>query len=179
MEPGAGLQGKPLTPASDIYSLAVILYEVLTGKLPFDAKSAMDYIQLHVMQKPIPLGQRVAGRTFPPLLEQIMDRALAKRSEERFSSAADFGAALQAVLDGAARLPAVLTAPTVPIVTHPQSPPLTNGASSAGRRPSPRRPSALEPLGEYEDASSRRGHRVPGAGRHVLALALMKLVAKG
>ena len=72
-------QGKTLTPASDIYSLAVILYEVLTGKLPFDAKSAMDYIQLHVTGKPIPLSQRVPGRRFPPLLEQIMDRALAKQ----------------------------------------------------------------------------------------------------
>src|SRR5688572_23249870 len=37
-------QGKTLTPASDIYSLAVILYEVLTGKLPFDAKNPMEYI---------------------------------------------------------------------------------------------------------------------------------------
>jgi serine/threonine-protein kinase len=169
-------QGKPLTPASDVYSLAVILYEVLTGKLPFDAKSAMDFIQLHVTAKPIPLGQRVAGRTFPPLLEQIMDRALAKRCEERFSSAADFGSALQAVIDGAARLPAVLTAPTVPVVTHPQLPPLTNGASGGH---------AGEPGAALAPGASSNTKMLVGVAIGflvlgvVLALVLMKLVAKG
>ncbi len=98
-------QGKTLTPASDVYSLAVILYEVLTGKLPFEAKSAMDYIQMHVTGRPIPLNQRVAGMSFPPLLEQVMDRALAKREQDRFASAADFAAAMQAVLQGASALP--------------------------------------------------------------------------
>jgi eukaryotic-like serine/threonine-protein kinase len=97
-------QGKSLTPASDIYSLAVILYEVLTGKLPFDAKSPMDYIQLHVTGKPVPLNQRAPGKVFPPLLEQVIERALAKRPEERFSSAADFASAMQQVLEGAEQL---------------------------------------------------------------------------
>jgi serine/threonine protein kinase len=101
-------QGKTLTPASDIYSIATILYEVLTGKLPFDAKSAMDYIQLHVMAKPIALNQRVPGKTFPLLLEQIIDRALAKRPEDRFASAAEFALALQAVQQGSTQLPANL-----------------------------------------------------------------------
>jgi serine/threonine-protein kinase len=101
-------QGKTLTPGSDVYSLACILYEVLTGKLPFDAKSAMDYIALHVTGKPIPLNQRVPGKTFPPLLEQIVHRALAKRPEERFATAADFGTAMQWVLNGASQLPAYL-----------------------------------------------------------------------
>jgi serine/threonine protein kinase len=98
-------QGKALTPGSDIYSLAVILYEVLTGKLPYDAKSAMDYIQLHVTGKHVPLSQRVPGRVFPPLLDQIMDRALAKKPEDRYSSAADFALAMQMVLQGATQLP--------------------------------------------------------------------------
>src|SRR5579862_7385834 len=101
-------QGRALTPASDVYSLAVILYEVLTGKLPFEAKNAMDYIQLHVTGKPVPLNQRVPGKTFPALLEQIVHRALAKHPEERFASAADFGTAMQWVLNGAAQLPAHL-----------------------------------------------------------------------
>jgi len=121
-------QGKTLTPASDVYSLAVILYEVLTGKLPFDAKSAMDYISLHVTGRPIPLSQRVPGRTFPPLLDQIMDRALAKRSEDRYPSAAEFGQALQHVMQGATQLPPhlmqapSLDAPTAPIAFAPPPP---------------------------------------------------------
>jgi len=109
-------QGKTLTPASDQYSLAVILYEVLTGKLPFEAKSAMDYLSLHVTGKPIPISQRVAGKTFPPLLEQIFDRALSKKVEDRFGSMSELGAALQAVLDGKQALPSQPGTPPAPAV---------------------------------------------------------------
>jgi serine/threonine protein kinase len=108
-------QGKALTPASDVYSLAVILYEVLTGRLPFDAKSAMDFIQLHVTGTPIPLNQRVAGRTFPTLLEDVIARALSKRPEDRFASAEHFAAALQAILAGCEELPAHVAALAAPL----------------------------------------------------------------
>jgi serine/threonine-protein kinase len=139
-------QGKPLTAASDVYSLAVILYEVLTGKLPFDAKSAMDYIQLHVTGKPIPINQRVQGKTFPPLLEQVIDRALAKRAEDRFGSAADFANALKAVLSGASRLPNELRAgaPPEPRAAAPpaQAPPPSMNLPAPGA-PSPRSPAVV------------------------------------
>jgi eukaryotic-like serine/threonine-protein kinase len=53
----------------------------------------------------VPLSQRVPGRVFPPLLDQIMDRALAKKAEDRYASAADFAQAMQMVLQGATQLP--------------------------------------------------------------------------
>jgi serine/threonine-protein kinase len=141
-------QGKTLTPASDIYSIATILYEVLTGKLPFDAKSAMDYIQLHVMAKPIPLNQRVPGKTFPLLLEQIIDRALAKRPEDRFTSAAEFAQALQAVLQGSVQLPANLQLPsdavTVP-AGHIATADVERAVAHARGGPPPPAPNAKTP----------------------------------
>ncbi len=98
-------QGKSLTPGSDIYSLAVILYEVLTGKLPFDAKNPMEFIQLHVTTKPKPINERVPGKTFPPLLWTVLSHALEKKSEDRYQSAAEFAHALAAVLAGATEVP--------------------------------------------------------------------------
>jgi len=99
-------RGKTLTSASDIYSLAVILYEILTGRLPFQAKTPLEYIHLHQTQAPIPISERVSGRTFPPLLWTALGKALQKRPEDRFASAAQFADALAAVLHGATALPA-------------------------------------------------------------------------
>ncbi len=87
-------QGLTLDRRSDIYSLAIILYEALTGKLPFDARSSMEYIQLHVTKPPIPLDQRVPDKTFPPGLGDVIAKALAKQPDDRWSTAAEFAAAL-------------------------------------------------------------------------------------
>jgi eukaryotic-like serine/threonine-protein kinase len=88
-------QGKTLDARSDIYSLAVILYEVLTGKLPFSARTPMEYIQKHVTEAIIPLSDRVPDRKFPRELGDVLAKALAKRPEDRYQSAAEFAEALR------------------------------------------------------------------------------------
>ncbi len=92
-------QGKTLDPRSDVYSLAVILYELLTGKLPFDARTPMEFIGLHVQATPIPLAERAPGNEYPIGLQDVLDRALAKKPEDRFQSAAEFAAALRSIVN--------------------------------------------------------------------------------
>jgi eukaryotic-like serine/threonine-protein kinase len=129
-------QGRTLTPASDIYSLAVILYELLTGKLPFEARTPIEFLQLHVTAKPIPLSERVPGKTFDPALGEVMSVALRKKPEERYASGGQFSAALRPFVPGFQAFTAAASV-IAPSASTPGAPPVS--ATSGVALVAPRR----------------------------------------
>lgn len=87
-------QGHAVTAASDLYSIGVMLYEMLAGRLPFEGDSAVSVALKHLSEAPPPISQ--FRPDVSPALESVVMAALAKDPAHRWQSADDFAEALQA-----------------------------------------------------------------------------------
>jgi eukaryotic-like serine/threonine-protein kinase len=132
-------QGHAVTAASDLYSIGVMLYEMLAGRLPFEGDSAVSVALKHLSEQPAPISQ--FRPDVSPALESVVMAALAKDPAHRWQSADDFAEALQAAgtqlqygttaQDTAAFAPVPVTAAPPPVLPPP---PPTEPPPEHGRR---------------------------------------------
>ncbi|NDJ85037.1 MAG: serine/threonine protein kinase [Chloroflexi bacterium] len=84
-------------PATDQYSLGLIVYELLAGRVPFEAPTPHRLMYKHLEEPPPPLISN-NNRDFPPALDEIINRVLAKEPDERFESCTAFARAFESAI---------------------------------------------------------------------------------
>lgn len=144
------IQGKPATAASDIYAIGAILYEILTGRVPFDGATPEAVAAKQVQEPPTP--PRQVNERLPAAIDAFVLRALAKDPALRYSTARELGAALTSyrqLADG--RTASVPRPPADRAVDHPPV-----AAMPVSPRPTVRPPRPA-PLVPSEPVRARQG----------------------
>jgi serine/threonine-protein kinase len=121
-------RGETLDGRSDIYSLGVIFFELLTARLPFPRCKPMEYIAHHINTPPFKVSEVQPELGLPRSLDSILGRALEKKRENRYQSAREFAEAVQAVLPHGPRTAAMRAVPLS------QAPETTQRTSTAAVR---------------------------------------------
>jgi serine/threonine protein kinase len=155
--------GRAPSPASDVYGLGVVFYEMLTGQLPFIASTAAELSNMHRTAMPMPPSQ--INPKIPPAVEQACLKVLSKEPSARYRTADQFGRVLISISkalkappipvapsksrtienDHPSNLPSPSTIQTQPIVVTKSPPAASVPAPAYPPNPSPMLPSSIKP----------------------------------
>ncbi len=91
-------RGDEVDARCDVYAAGVMLYELLTGSVPFESSTPIGMMTAHLMQDPPPPSNRAPTRSISPALEAVVLHALAKRASDRYPSAVALSEALERAL---------------------------------------------------------------------------------
>lgn len=142
-------QGQSPTPASDVYSIGIMLYEALAGRLPFDGRTAADLARQHMTAPPPPLHEINPSVTLQ--LEGIINRALAKDPAQRYRDADQLARILQSYLQQGQEQTYVGTGPVPtmlgPGTQRPAPPATVSGDPSVMPRANAARSQPAQPRG--------------------------------
>jgi len=89
-EQAMGMKSEELDARSDIYALGITAYEMLTGRVPFHSDTPIGYLAKHIMEEAPLLRTTAPGLLWPPELERVISKALAKDRDQRHASVLDF-----------------------------------------------------------------------------------------
>jgi eukaryotic-like serine/threonine-protein kinase len=157
--------GQPIGATSDIYSLGIMTYEMLTGRLPFAGNTAWELASQHMTARPPPLETQPNGALLPPGMREAIMRCLEKAPEARFATVMQFydglratGSAMQeapATMANGGRMKTEMAAPAM----SPMSPMASYGAPPPQQQQAPASPA----YGAYVAPTASQGYGAPPA----------------
>jgi formylglycine-generating enzyme required for sulfatase activity len=92
-EQASGMRSEELDARSDVYSLGIVAYEMLTGRVPFHSDTPLGYVRKHLSEEPPPFRAAKPELAAAPELEKVVMKALAKDRDNRFASIMEFARA--------------------------------------------------------------------------------------
>ncbi|MFZ5784823.1 MAG: serine/threonine-protein kinase [Acidobacteriota bacterium] len=179
--------GKDADHRGDIYALGCIVYEMLTGEVPFLADTFMGTLTKQMFEKPVPPRQLRPDLTIPPPLERVILKAMEKNADERFQSMAEMATALleceadlEPLPEPASSYPDLLPQIVVPVPTSGAASLMEPSTPTVAERPSQLGRSAAHPVVDAaaEPAAPRVVPREPPPRRsRGLAIAIVASIA--